>query len=217
MTAVPTSVGNRAAGDTAAIATLDRERAIVLVIDLQGRLVDLMDRSRMLLDGTARLLRLAQLFDLPVIVTEQYPQGLGSTREEVEAAILQTDPDGSRTWRVEKDSFGCCGVPAFEEALDAARPGLPAPDRQVVVAGIEAHICVVQTVLDLMARGTDVHVCWDCVSSRGEEYRRHALERMGNAGAQITNHESVAFELARDKNHPQFRGVNRLLREGQIA
>lgn len=198
-------------------ATLDRDRAIVLVIDLQGRLVDLMDRPQMLLDGTARLLRLAQLFDLPVIVTEQYPRGLGPTREEVEAAIAETDPDGSRTRRVEKDSFGCCGEPAFEEALEAARPGLPPSERQVVVAGIEAHICVVQTALDLMARGADVHVCWDCVSSRGEEYRRHALERMGNAGAQITNHESVAFELARDKNHPQFKGVNRLLREGQIA
>ncbi len=202
---------------SSAAAKLDRDRAIVLVIDLQGRLVDLMDRSRMLLDGTARLLRLAQLFDLPVIVTEQYPRGLGPTREEVEEAIAETDPDGSRTRRVEKDSFGCCGVPAFEEALDAARPGLPASERQVVVAGIEAHICVVQTVLDLLGRGTDVHVCWDCVSSRGEEYRRHALDRMGNAGAQITNHESVAFELARDKDHPRFKGVNRLLREGQIA
>ncbi len=205
------------AGAASSRAVLDRDRAIVLVIDLQGRLVDLMHRPRMVLDGTARLLRLARLFDLPVIVTEQYPRGLGATREEVEAAILETDPDGGRTWRVEKDSFGCCGSSAFEEALDAARPGLPASDRQVVVAGIEAHICVVQTVLDLMARGTDVHVCWDCVSSRGEEYRRHALERMRNAGAQMSNHESVAFELARDRNHPRFKNVNRLLREGQIA
>ena len=196
---------------------LDRERAIVVVIDLQGRLVDLMHRPRMVIDGTARLLRLAQLFDLPVIVTEQYPRGLGPTREEVEAVIEETDPDGRRTRRVEKDSFGCCGEPAFEEALAAARPELEPARQQVVVAGIEAHICVVQTVLDLLSRGTDVHVCWDCVSSRGEEYRRHALERMGGAGAQITNHESVAFELAGDKNHPQFKAVNRLLREGQIA
>ncbi len=196
---------------------LDQERAVVVVIDMQGRLVDLMHRPRMIIDGTARLLRLAQMFDLPVIVTEQYPQGLGSTREELAAVIEETDPEGSRTSRVVKDSFGCCGEPAFEEALAAARPGLEPGNQQVVVAGIEAHICVVQTVLDLISRGTDVHVCWDCTSSRGEEYRRHALERMGAAGAQITNHESVAFELARDKNHPRFKGVNRLLREGQIA
>ncbi len=196
---------------------LDRERAVVLVIDMQGRLVDLMHRPRMIIDGTARLVRLARMFDLPVIVTEQYPRGLGPTREEIEAVLGEMDPEGARTHRVEKDSFGCCGEPAFEEALAAARPGLEPADQQVVVAGIEAHICVVQTVLDLLSRGADVHVCWDCTSSRGEEYRRRALERMGWAGAQITNHESVAFELARDKNHPQFKGVNRLLREGQIV
>lgn len=196
---------------------LDRERAVVLVIDMQGRLVDLMHRPRMVIDGASRLLRLAEMFDLPVIVTEQYPRGLGPTREELEAVIEETDPEGRRTRRVEKDSFGCCGEPAFEEALAAARPGLDPADRQVVVAGLETHICVMQTTLDLISRGTDVHVCWDCTSSRGEEYRRHALERLGHAGAQITNHESVAFELARDKNHPRFKGVNRLLREGQIV
>ena len=201
----------------AAPQVLDRERAVVLVIDMQGRLVDLMDRPRMIIDGTARLLRLARMFDLPVIVTEQYPQGLGPTREELEAVIEETDPEGARTHRVEKASFGCCGEPGFEEGLAAARPGLAPAEQQVVVAGIETHICVVQTVLDLVSRGTDVHVCWDCTSSRGAEYRRHALDRMGLAGAQITNHESVAFELARDKNHPQFKGVNRLLREGQIV
>ena len=201
----------------AAPQVLDRDRAVVLVIDMQGRLVDLMDRPRMIIDGTARLLRLARMFDLPVIVTEQYPQGLGPTREELEAVIEETDPEGARTRRVEKASFGCCGEPGFEEALAAARPGLEPAEQQVVVAGIETHICVVQTVFDLVSRGTDVHVCWDCTSSRGEEYRRHALDRMGFAGAQITNHESVAFELARDKNDPQFKGVNRLLREGQIV
>ena len=90
MTAHPTS-----ARDTAAAATLDRERAIVLVIDLQGRLVDLMDRSRMLLDGAARLLRLAQLFNLPVIVTEQYPKGLGHTVAEIDvskASVVRASP-----------------------------------------------------------------------------------------------------------------------------
>ncbi len=200
-----------------AMTALDRERAVVLVIDMQGRLVDLMHRPRMVIDGTSRLLRLAGMFDLPVIVTEQYPRGLGPTREELEAVIEETDPEGRRTRRVEKDSFGCCGEPAFEEALAGARPGLDPADRQVVVAGLETHICVMQTALDLISRGTDVHVCWDCTSSRGEEYRRHALQRLGHAGAQITNHESVAFELARDKNHPRFKGVNRLLREGQIV
>jgi nicotinamidase-related amidase len=112
-------------------------------------------------------------------------------------------------------SFGCCGDPAFGRALDELLPGLPPERRQVVVAGIEAHVCVMQTVIELLRSGSQVHVCWECVSGRGEEYRRHALERMQQAGAVITNHESVAFEWARSKDHPAFRAMNRLLREGQ--
>ncbi len=206
-----------AAGAASTGSLLDRERAVVVVIDIQGRLVELMERPRMVLDGTSRLLRLAGIFDLPVIVTEQYPRGLGATHDEIEEVIRETDPEGRRVRRVVKDSFGCCGEPGFETAFRAARPDLEPAETQVVVAGMETHICVLQTVLELRSRGVDVHVCWDCTSSRGAEYGRRAFERMAALGAQITNHESVAFELARDKNHPQFKGVNRLLREGQIA
>jgi nicotinamidase-related amidase len=84
-----------------------------------------------------------------------------------------------------------------------------------VVVGIEAHVCVMQTVLELLGTGHEVHLCWDGVSGRGEEYRRHALERMAAAGAVITNHESVAFEWARDKNHPAFKALSALMKEGQ--
>ena len=87
--------------------------------------------------------------------------------------------------------------------------------RQIVIAGIEAHVCVMQTVLELLASGHEVHLCWEAVSGRGEEYRRHALDRMAAAGATLTNHESVAFEWARDKNHPQFKALSALLKEGQ--
>jgi nicotinamidase-related amidase len=87
----------------------------------------------------------------------------------------------------------------------------------VVIAGIEAHVCVMQTVLGLLAEGTQVQVCWECVSGRGNEYRRHALERMQQAGAVLTNHESVAFEWARSKEHPIFAEMSRVLKEGQIG
>jgi hypothetical protein len=73
------------------------------------------------------------------------------------------------------------------------------------------------TVIELLRSGQQVHLCWECVSGRGEEYRRHALERMQQAGACITNHESVGFEWARDKDHSQFKAMNRLLRDGQIV
>ena len=116
---------------------------------------------------------------------------------------------------MEKTAFGCCGDPGFEAMLQAARPNLPPGKRQIVVAGIEAHVCVMQTVLELLRADHEVHLCWDAISGRGEEYRRHALERMVAAGATITNHESVAFEWARDKNHPQFKALSALMKEGQ--
>jgi isochorismate hydrolase len=116
---------------------------------------------------------------------------------------------------MEKTAFGCCGDVSFEGLLQQARPVLRPQQRQIVVAGIEAHVCVLQTVLELLVSSHEVHLCWDAVSGRGEEYRKHALDRMAAAGATITNHESVAFEWARDKNHPQFKALSALMKEGQ--
>ncbi len=200
---------------------LDRERSIVVVIDLQGKLLDLVHRSGLVIEGTLRLLDLASLFDVPVVLTEQYPAGLGPTHPRILEAF---DALPVEKRRVEKDCFGCCEEPLFLEALEQLRPVSNGP-RQVVVAGIEAHVCVMQTTLGLLdprvlgasGAGSEVHLCWECVSGRGEEYREWALQRMQQGGATVTNHESVAFEWARDKNHPSFKAVNRLLREGQLS
>lgn len=192
---------------------LDAERSIVVVVDEQGKLMEMAYRSGMVVRATVRLLRLAELFRVPVVLTEQYPRGLGPTDARVRAVF---DRLTVAKGLLEKTSFGCCGDPGFERALDEVRPGLAADRRQLVVAGIEAHVCVLQTVVELLRFGQQVHLCWDCVSGRGEEYRRHALERMAQAGAVLTNHESVAFEWARDKNHPAFREMSALLKEGQI-
>jgi len=193
---------------------LDVGRSIVVVIDLQGKLMEMAFRSSLVVQATQRLLRLADIFGVPVVLTEQYPEGLGATRAEVRAAF-----DGLSVPKafVEKTSFGCCGEPEFGKALIRLLPGLPAARRQVVIAGIEAHVCVMATVIELLRAGSQVHVCWECVSCRGEEYRRHALERMAGAGAILTNHESVAFEWARDKQHPGFKRMNAVLRQGQLV
>ena len=191
---------------------LDAERSAVVVIDLQGKLMEMMHRRDLVIAGTKRLLQIAEIFARPVLLTEQYPEGLGDTHPEIRAAFeaLSTPKQYLR-----KVTFGCCGDPGFEAALAAALPGLPPARRQLVVAGIEAHVCVMQTVIELLRAGSQVHVCWECVSSRGEEYRRHALERLQQAGAWITNHESVGFEWARTKDHAGFRKLSRLLRDGQ--
>lgn len=191
---------------------LDSRRSILVVIDLQGKLIDMVHRPGLVLEATRRLLRLADLFDVPVVLTEQYPKGIGPTHPQIRAAY---DELSVPKFFLEKTAFGCCGDGGFESLLTQARPGLPQAERQLVVAGIEAHVCVMQTVLELLRTGQQVQLCWDAVSGRGEEYRRHALERMAAAGATITNHESVAFEWARDKNHPQFKALSALMKEGQ--
>ncbi len=191
---------------------LDASRSILVVIDLQGRLVQMVHQPALVLETTHRLLRLADLFSVPVILTEQYPKGIGPTEPSIRAAY---DALATPHYFLEKTAFGCCGEPGFEARLQRARPVLAPAQRQLVVAGIEAHVCVLQTVLELRASGQEVHLCWDAISGRGEAYRAHALDRMAAAGATITNHESVAFEWARDKDHPQFKAVSALLKEGQ--
>ncbi len=191
---------------------LELERSAVVVIDLQGKLMEMVHRPRLVIDATNRLMRLADIFGRPVILTEQYPAGLGPTHPEVREVFDALD---TRTSFVEKVSFGCCGDAGFMRAVDEALADVAPERRQLVVAGIEAHVCVMQTVIELLRAGSQVHLCWECVSGRGEEYRRHALERMQQAGAFLTNHESVAFEWARSKDHESFKAMNRLLREGQ--
>ena len=191
---------------------LDPSRSIFVAIDFQGKLVDMVHRPAMVMEATRRLMKLADLFSVPVVLTEQYPKGLGPTEASIRKAY---DALSTPTFFLEKTAFGCCGDDGFEALLQQARPGLPPEQRQIVVAGIEAHVCVMQTVLELLASGHEVHLCWDAISGRGEEYRKHALDRMAAAGATLTNHESVAFEWARDKNHPQFKALSALMKEGQ--
>lgn len=192
---------------------LDVSRSVLVIIDLQGKIMEMAYRSNMVIEASVRLLRMAELFCVPVVLTEQYPRGLGVTHPRVRAAF---DALTAPARFVEKDAFGCCGEVAFMRALDELPPMLPPERRQAVVAGIEAHVCVMQTVVELLRLGYQVHLCWDAVSSRGEEYRRYALERMAQAGAVLTNHESVGFEWARDKAHPSFRAFSSMLKEGAL-
>ncbi len=192
---------------------LDRSRSILLVVDLQGKLVGMVERSAPTLAATKRLMTLAEFFEVPVVLTEQYPKGIGPTHPEIRAAF---DALSVPKRTLEKTTFGCAGDPRFVPLLNELRPRGKAP-RQVVLAGIEAHVCVTQTTIALLQAGDQVYLCWDAISGRGEEYRRNALERLAQAGAVITNHESVGFEWARDKNHPRFREMSDLFKQGQPA
>lgn len=165
----------------------------LVVIDMQERLAAVMPARESVVRAAGILLQAAARLNIPVLVTEQYPQGLGATVPEVAAKL----PEGSM--RVEKTSFSACA------ALPLTRP-------QVVLAGMEAHVCVLQTALELAAAGREVFLVGDAVCSRTEANYFNALARAQAAGIVVTNVESVLFEWLRDAAHEHFRALSRLIR-----
>jgi nicotinamidase-related amidase len=175
------------------------DRTAAVLIDVQERLLPHMENHEQLL---ARILRLAEglrLLGIPRLVTEQYPRGLGPTVPELRAALPEEAP-------LEKISFSCCEDEGFMSRLE----GLGR--KNVVVAGIEAHVCVLQTVLDLLAAGYIPVVVADCISSRQAGDRRIACERIRAEGGMLTTSESLLFELCRRAGSPLFKEISRLVK-----
>jgi nicotinamidase-related amidase len=180
----------------------DANQSQLLIIDIQERLAAAMaeETRDAVLKNTALLLQGASLLQIPVVRTEQYPQGLGPT----EKVLLEHFPEKSKEF--EKTSFSCCGTEGFcETGLDPER-------KQVIVTGMETHVCVLQTAMELQQRGLQVFVVADAACSRTDHNRNNALERMRDEGIIITNTESVLFEWLRDAGHEQFRTISRMLR-----
>jgi nicotinamidase-related amidase len=177
---------------------LIRDDAVLVVVDVQGKLARLMHEAEALFDQLSRLIRGARALDLPIIVTEQNPDGLGPTIPEL-APLLPPE-------RIAKRAFSCGGEPAFLAALEATGR------RQVLVAGIEAHICVYQTAADLASRGYEVEVVSDAVSSRTAANRAVGLERMRQAGARVTSVEMALFELLGAADGDAFKAILRIVK-----
>ncbi len=175
---------------------LDADRACVLVIDVQEKLLPLVRHHDGIVSATKKLLTAAPIFELPVIVTEQYPRGIGHTVEAI-SACLQNGRDSM----IEKSAFSAWAEASVREAILAAdRP-------QVIITGIETHVCVQQTALDMVSRDYDVYVCADAVGSRGRTDHERALERMRQDGAWVTTVESVLFELCGRCDAPRFKAM----------
>ncbi|MFO8013166.1 MAG: hydrolase [Phycisphaerae bacterium] len=172
---------------------LTRDEAVLMVVDVQGKLARLMHEADALFDNLSRLVRGATVLEVPVLATEQNPKGLGPTVEEVRPH-LPSEP-------IPKMAFSCCGEPAVVEALEATGR------RQVLLAGIETHICVYQTARDLLARGREVHVVADAVSSRSPRNRDVGLAKMRAAGAEVTSVETALFEMLEVAEGPAFKQI----------
>ncbi len=177
----------------------DPENSVLVVVDIQGNLAQLMDDKDQLFSNTQILIQAAQSLDIPVIVTEQVPEKLGQTIPEIAYHV-----DTSTI--VEKESFSCCGSFEFLQSLNST-------DRdQVIICGIEAHVCVFQTVADLLEHQIPVQVVVDAVSSRTSENRAIGLERMKAIGATLTSTEMVLTELLRTSTHPKFKEILKLIK-----
>ncbi len=178
---------------------LTREHSVLVVIDEQERLAAVMAHRRRVLARTALLIRVAGIVGMPIIVTRQYPKGLGDTAPEVIEALTRAAEDGAAIAHVDKVSFDCFGEPGFADAVGAAGR------EQLLLAGMETHICVCQTALAGLRERFDVQVAADACCSREDDAHAYAVARLAAAGAVITTAESAAYELVGAAGTPEFK------------
>jgi hypothetical protein len=173
--------------------------AVFVLVDVQGKLAELMFEKDLLYANLQKLVRGTQILRIPMLWLEQNPERMGPTVPEIQALLGGLTP-------ISKLSFSCCGEPAFLARLEALAR------RQVVLAGIEAHVCVYQTAADLVGRGFEVEVVADAVSSRVASNKTIGLERIRACGARLTSVEMLFFEFLQTADHPAFREILKVVK-----
>jgi len=176
-----------------------KEKSVAVVIDFQERIYPAIHGHEMLTRNVPLLIEGLRAMGIPILVTEQYVKGLGSTIPAIAAKLEGIE-------RIEKSSFSCCDEPKF--MMDLASSGRD----HVIIAGIESHVCVLQTVIDLQQAGYHAVVVEDCISSRKPSDKLIALERMRREGAYITSYEAILFELLRFSGGETFKAISRLVK-----
>ena len=180
---------------------LDKNNTALLIIDIQERLAVVMNdevKARVTAN-CVHLIELAKMQNIPVVVTEQYPKGLGKTVPQIQAALPSYQP-------VEKMAFNCCGEPSFLGEIKRYNK------KKIIVAGMETHICVLQTTMGLLQEGFVPHVVNDAVCSRTKENWNRGLEFMRDAGAVITGTETVLFQLLGVAGTDDFRMISKRIK-----
>ena len=179
---------------------LKPEASALVVVDLQDRLLAAMINADAIVAAAERMIRAANVLQVPIIVTEQYPNGLGKTCNAIQSAI-----DNKDVKAVEKLRFTGCVDDVVNQLASLQR-------RSVIVVGVEAHVCLQQTVLDLLRLGYQPYVCVDAITSRRALDREVAIERMRDAGAVITTTESVIYELLDRAGTDQFKQILKIVK-----
>jgi nicotinamidase-related amidase len=180
------------------LAALRADTTVLLVVDVQERLLPAIHQGEQVLEAGRRMAAAAQILGVPTLLTEQYPAGLGATCAGLRECLPEVVP-------VEKTRFSACVPAILDQLADLGRP-------HVVVVGIEAHVCVQQTVLDLLRLGYLPYVCADATGSRRPLDRDTAMERMRRAGAVVTTTESVIFELLGEAGTDTFKTLLKIVK-----
>ncbi|MGY8768084.1 MAG: hydrolase [Pirellulales bacterium] len=170
----------------------------ILVVDMQEKLLPSIQHQQMVTWNVRRLLDAASVLNVKMLATEQYPKGLGHTTPDL-ASFFESIP--------EKLSFSCCGVAGLMDATKESSI------HKILLVGIETHVCVQQTALDLMADGFEVYVAVDAVGSRHGLDKQTALRRMESSGATVTTTEAAMFEWCQQAGTPEFKQISQLVRE----
>ena len=178
---------------------LTLENTALIVIDVQDRLFRVIHEKEALSENLQKLIQGVKVFGIPIILTEQNPRGLGPTIPELAQFLDDVQP-------IPKFAFSCCGDERFLQEFEALNR------KQVLVAGIETHVCVYQTAVDLLNSGYEVQVVADAVSSRTAQNRHIGLEKMRSEGAGITSTETVLFELLRVAEGDKFRAIRHIVK-----
>ena len=178
---------------------LNKANTGLIVVDIQGKLARMVADSHAFVSHCTKLIKAAQALDLPIIWLEQAPEKLGNTIEEISALLPDHQP-------ITKFTFDACGEVGFVNAIEKTEK------TSWLICGIEAHICVYQTASSLNRLGYGVHLINDCVSSRLDANKRHAVTKLANAGVEITGLEMCLYELVRDCRAPEFRSILNLIK-----
>ncbi len=178
---------------------LDIKNCSLAIVDVQGKLAQLMHGRDALFKNIQTLIQAAKILDIPILWCQQVPDALGPTVPEIARLLADIEP-------INKAAFSCCGADQFIGSLSKSSRN------HILLCGIEAHICVYQTAADLLVKGFDVNVVADAVSSRTLDNKQTALRRLAAEGASITSVEMALFELLRTAEHPKFRQIAKLIK-----
>lgn len=178
---------------------LDIDNCCLVIVDIQGKLAQLMYDKQTLFKNVVILTNAAKILNIPILWCQQCPAALGPTIPEIAELLTDNKP-------INKSAFSCCGDEQFNSRLEDTEC------RQVILCGIETHVCIYQTAIELIQKGYSVDVIADAVSSRTAENKQTALNRMTVEGVNVSCTEMVLFELLKTADHPQFRQIARLVK-----